>query len=87
MTRCTILYFCDAEDGYAILSNGNGNKAMSVIMPMGVSVYETTHGQVEIAAINLGLMSHFFVDDIKEVLKDSSARYEKSLEAVKRTNS
>ncbi len=83
MTRCTVLYFFNAEDGYAILSSSDKNKAMSVMMPMGVSVYETTDGQVEIAAMDLGLMSHFFSGAIKEVLKDSSARYEKSLEAVK----
>jgi uncharacterized protein (DUF302 family) len=87
MTPCTILYFCNAEGGYAILTNNDRNKAMSVMIPMGVSVYETTDGQVEIAAMNLGLMSHFFSGTIKDVLKDSSARYEKSLEAVKRTNS
>ncbi len=29
---------------------------MSVMMPMGVSVYETTDGQVKIAAMNLGLV-------------------------------
>jgi uncharacterized protein (DUF302 family) len=87
MTPCTILYFCYAEGGYAILTDSDRNKAMSVMMPTGVSVYETADGEVEIAAMNLGLMSHFFSGAIKDVLEDSSARYEKSLEAVKRTNS
>ena len=83
MSQCTILYFCNAQGGYAILSSSDKNKAMSVMMPMGVSIYETTQGQVEIAAMNLGLMSNFFSGAIKDILKDSSARYEKSLEAVK----
>jgi uncharacterized protein (DUF302 family) len=86
MTPCTILYFCSAEGGYAILTNSDRNKALSVMMPMGVSVYETTEGQVEIAAMNLGLMGNFFSGVIKDILKDGGERYEKSLEVVKQIN-
>ena len=82
MTQCTILYFCNPQGGYAIFTSNDTNKAMSVMMPMGVSVYETTDGQVKIAAMNLGLMSNFFSGAVKDVLKDGGARYEKSLEAV-----
>ncbi len=82
MTRCTILYFCDAQGGYKILTSNDKNKAMSVMMPMGVSIYETTDGQVEIAAMNLSLMSNFFSGVIKEVLKGGGERYEKSLEGI-----
>jgi uncharacterized protein (DUF302 family) len=82
MTRCTILYFCNPQGGYAIFTSSDTNKAMSVMMPMGVSVYETTDGQVKIAAMNLGLMSNFFSGAVKDVLEDGGARYEKSLEAV-----
>ena len=38
--------------------------------------------EINIAAMNLGLMSNFFGGAIKDVFKDGSARYEKSLEAV-----
>ena len=82
MTRCTILYFCNAEGGYRILTSSDESKAMSVMMPMGVSVYETASGQVKIAAMNLRLMSHFFCGVTKEVLKDGGERYEKSLEGI-----
>jgi uncharacterized protein (DUF302 family) len=82
MTRCTILYFCNPQGGYAIFSSNDTNKAMSVMMPMGVSVYETTAGQVKIAAMNLGLMSNFFGGAVKDVLKDGGARYEKSLLSI-----
>ncbi len=82
MTRCTVLYFCDAQGGYKILTSSDKSKSMSVMMPMGVSVYETTGGQVEIAAMNLSLMSNFFSGVIKEVLKDGGERYEKSLEGI-----
>lgn len=82
MTQCTILYFCNPQGGYAIFTSNDTNKAMSVMMPMGVSVYETTDGQIKIAAMNLGLMSNFFNGATKDVIKDGGVRYEKSLEAV-----
>ncbi len=82
MTRCTILYFCNPQGGYKILTSSDKSKAMSVMMPLGVSIYETTGGRVEIAAMNLGLMSHFFSGVIKEVLKDGGERYQKSLEGI-----
>lgn len=82
MTKCTILYFCYPPGGYKILTGSDKNKSMSVMMPMGVSVYETTGGQVEIAAMNMSLMSNFFSGVIKEVLKAGGERYEKSLEGI-----
>ena len=82
MTKCMILYFCNPQGGYKILTSSDKSKAMSVMMPMGVSVYETTDGQVEIAAMNLSLMSNFFSGVIKEVLQDGGERYEKSLEGI-----
>lgn len=83
MTPCKILYFCDAEGGYAILSSSDTNKAFSALMPIGVSVYQTATGEVEVAAVNLGLMSHFFSGTTKQVFAESGVRYEKSLEAIK----
>jgi len=82
MTRCTVLYFCYPQGGYAIFTSSDTNKAMTAMMPMGVSVYEASAGQVKIAAMNLGLMSHFFSGAVKDVFEDGGARYEKSLEAV-----
>jgi uncharacterized protein (DUF302 family) len=82
MTRCMILYFCNPQGGYRILTSGDKKKAMSVMMPMGVSVYETTDGQVEIAAMNLSLMGNFFSGVVKEVLKDDGERFGKSLEGI-----
>lgn len=82
MTRCTILYFCNPQGGHSIFASSDGNKALSVMMPMGVSVYESSDGQVEIAAMNLSLMSHFFSGVVRDVLKDGGTRYERSLDAV-----
>jgi len=82
MTRCTILYFCNPQGGYEILTDSDKSKSMSAMIPMGVSVYETISGQVEIAAMNLSLMSNFFSGVVKDVLKDGDDRYEKSLEGI-----
>ncbi len=82
MTRCMILYFCNPQGGYKIMTSSDKKKAMSVMMPMGVSVYETADRRVEIAAMNLSLMSNFFSGVVKEVLKDGGERYEKSLEGI-----
>ncbi len=82
MTRCTILYFCNPQGGYEILTDSDKSKSMSAMIPMGVSVYETISGQVEIAAMNLSLMSNFFSGVVKDVLKDGGVRYEKSLEGI-----
>jgi uncharacterized protein (DUF302 family) len=82
MTRCTILYFCNPHGGYKILTSSDKSKALSVMMPVGVSVYETASGRVEIASMNLSLMSNFFSSVVKEVLKDGGERYDKSLEGI-----
>jgi hypothetical protein len=41
---------------------------MAVMMPMGVSVYETQEGEVFIAGMNLEQMSMMFGGAVKEVL-------------------
>lgn len=72
--KIKILYFCNAHGGYAI-TRDDELKAMSAIMPMGVSVYETSTGEVEIAAMNLGMMGGFFSGEVKETLINSSKNF------------
>ena len=55
---------------------------MSVMMPMGVSVYETSDGRVEIAAMNLGMMSGMFSGVVREVLNNGAGNLEKTLQGV-----
>jgi uncharacterized protein (DUF302 family) len=81
MTRVKILYYCNPEGGYAILKNDDF-KALSVMMPMPVSVYERTDGTVGISAMNLGMMSGMFAGTVKEVLEKGAEDFEKSLEGV-----
>lgn len=81
MTRMKIIYFCNPYGGYRILKDDQ-NKSMSVMMPMGVSVYETNDGQVYIAGPNLGLMSTMFAGTVKETFKEGAANFEKTLENI-----
>ena len=81
MTKVKILYFCNPQGGYDILKDDK-NKSMSVMMPMGVSIYETSDGRVEIAAMNLGMMSGMFSGVAQEVLSNSAANLEKTLQGV-----
>ena len=81
MTRLKVLYFCNSQGGYSIIQNDE-NKAMSVMMPMGVSVYEKKDGSVEIAAMNIGMMGGMFSGEVKEVLTDGGDRLEASLREI-----
>lgn len=81
MTRCTVLYFCNPHGGFSIVRNDEF-KPMSVMMPMGVSVYEKSGGEVEIAAMNLGMMSSMFPGEVREVLADGAERFTASLNGI-----
>jgi uncharacterized protein (DUF302 family) len=80
-TKVKIIYFCNPQGGYDILQD-DSNKSMSVMMPMGVSIYETSDGRVEIAAMNLGMMSGMFSGVVQEVLNNGAANLEKTLQRV-----
>ncbi len=79
--KIKILYFCDAKGGYAITKNDE-LKVMSVMMPMGVSIYETTAGEVEIAAMNISMMSGMFSGVAKETLSNSGNNLDNCLEEI-----
>jgi len=81
MTKVKILYFCNSQGGYNILKDDDYKK-MSVMMPMGVSVYETNDGQVRIAAMNIGFMSMMFSSTVKKVLQDGGGRFKNSVENI-----
>lgn len=81
MTRCTVLYFCNPHGGYDILS-ADRNKMLSIMMPTGVSVYETRRGKVKVATMNFGLMSNFFGGTTKRVFKEAAQNMAATLAAV-----
>lgn len=76
--KIKILYFCNAKGGYE-MTKEDDMKAMSVMMPMGVSVYETSEGEVEIASMNIGMMGGMFTGIVKETLVGSSKNYENTI--------
>lgn len=78
MTKIKILYFCNAKGGYNILKDDDYKK-LSVMMPMGVSVYETNDGQVKIAAMNIGFMSMMFSGTVKKVLQEGGGNFRNSV--------
>ena len=80
-TRVKIIYFCDPQGGYNILKD-DSNKSLSVMMPMGVSIYETSDGRVEIAAMNLEMMGGMFSGVVQEMLSNGAANLEKTLQGV-----
>lgn len=81
MTKVKILYFCNPQGGYNILKDDDYKK-MSVMMPMGVSVYEANDGQVYIAAMNIGFMSMMFSGSVRKVLQESGENFRKSIENI-----
>ena len=81
MTRLVIIYFCNPQGGYAIIKDDE-RKAMSVMMPMGVSVYETSTGQVEIATWNMAMMADMFPGTTGEVLKEGAENLANTLEGI-----
>jgi uncharacterized protein (DUF302 family) len=74
MTQLKIIYFCNPRGGYNILKDDK-NKPMSVMMPMGVSVYETSQGQVYIAGMALNRMSLMYDGTVKEVLQEGAVNF------------
>ena len=81
MTKVKILYFCNSQGGYNILKNDDYKK-MSVMMPMGVSVYETNDGRVKISAMNIGFMSMMFSGTVKKVLQEGGGNFRNSVENI-----
>jgi uncharacterized protein (DUF302 family) len=79
MTKVKILYFCNPHGGYKILQDDE-HKSMSVMMPMGVSVYEKNSGGVYVAGMSLARMSMVFGGTVKAVLKEGAENYAKSLD-------
>jgi uncharacterized protein (DUF302 family) len=80
-TKVKIIYFCNPQGGFDILKD-DSNKSMSVMMPMGVGIYETSDGRVEIAAMNLGMMSGMFSGVVQEVLNNGADNLENTLQGV-----
>lgn len=75
------LYFCNARGGDTI-TRQDDLKAMSVMMPMGVSVYKTSNGDIEVAAMNIGMMSGMFAGEVKATLSKSAENLENCMKGL-----
>jgi uncharacterized protein (DUF302 family) len=81
MSKVKILYLCNPEGGYEILQSDDF-KALSVMMPMPVSVYQKNDGSVGISSMNLTMMSGMYTGAVKDVLTKGAEDFEKSLEGI-----
>lgn len=79
--KITVIYFCNGKGGYSI-TREDELKAMSVMMPMGVSVYETSKGEIEVAAMNIGMMSKMFSGVTNEVLSKRAIDLENTMSII-----
>lgn len=77
MTRTTIVYLCHAEGGMRIFGDDD-NRPMSVMMPTGVSVYETGTGEVRVSRMDFALMSMMFGGTVKRVMREGAMRMERT---------
>ncbi len=81
MTRLKVIYFCNPSGGFEIIKDDQ-NKPISVMMPMGVSVYETAEGKTEVAAMNVGMMSGMFSGATREVFSQAAENLEKTMRSI-----
>ncbi len=79
--KIKILYLCNAKGGYEI-TREDELLPMTVMMPLGLSIYETSKGEVEIAFMNLGMMSGMFTGVTHEVLKSSAQNLENAIKDI-----
>ena len=79
MTRLKVIYFCNPDGGDRMLQDDD-NKPMSVMTPMGVSVYETLEGEVYIAGLNLERLGLMFSGTVKEVLQDDARNFSRTMD-------
>lgn len=79
--RIKVLYLCNPQGGSKIASIDE-LMPMSVMMPMGLSIYETSTGKVEIAYMNLGMMSGMFTGVAHNVLRESADNLSNALKGI-----
>ncbi|MCA9933431.1 MAG: DUF302 domain-containing protein [Ardenticatenaceae bacterium] len=78
MTRVKILSICQPHHAYNVLKN-DADKFVTAIMPCRVAVYEDAQGNVNIAEMNMGLMSQFFSPTVRNIIGKHVAIEEKEM--------
>ncbi len=77
MSRTTIVYFCYAEGSLRSFEDDD-NRPMSVMMPTGVSVHETSTGEVRVSRMDFALMSWMFGGTVKQVMREGAKRMKRT---------
>ncbi|MCA9970696.1 MAG: DUF302 domain-containing protein, partial [Anaerolineales bacterium] len=78
MTRVKIVSICQPHHAYNVLQD-DADKFVTAIMPCRVAVYEDGQGRVQVAEMNMGLMSQFFSPAVREIIGKSVAVEEKEM--------
>ena len=76
-----VISICQPHYAASVLEEDR-HKFISAIMPCRVGVYQTTDGQVYVAAMNTGLMSKMFGAKIAAIMKDVAQEEHAMLEDV-----
>jgi uncharacterized protein (DUF302 family) len=77
-----LVNLCQPHHAYKIL-NEDGNKAVSVMMPCTISVYEKSDGKTYVATMNAGLLGTMFGGTVAEVMGgDVAAQQQKFIAFV-----
>lgn len=79
--RVKIIELCHAVHTNDILSQED-DMYIAAIMPCRIAVYEKKNGDVFISKMNIGLMSKFFSENVKEVMGQVAEEDERILEQV-----
>ena len=79
--RVKVVELCHAVHTNDILSQED-DMFIAAIMPCRIAVYEKRNGDVFISKMNIGLMSKFFSENVKEVMGQVAEEDERILKAV-----
>jgi len=77
----TVFELCQPHHAANILSDFN-SRSVSSLMPCRVALYENAQGQVVVSRMNSGLMSHFFNDNVQNVMQKAVAETEAILDPL-----
>jgi len=80
-TKVTTVSMCKPHSAHKILKEDK-NKKLSIMMPMQISIYETTDGQVYVAWMNVGFMGKMFGGIVEEVMGEAAENLKEVHEGI-----
>ncbi|MFO7809945.1 MAG: DUF302 domain-containing protein [Candidatus Delongbacteria bacterium] len=79
--RVKVMELCHAENTYNVLKNED-DMFVSAIMPCRMAVFEKENGKTFVSRMNIGLMSRFFSDNVRNVMKGVAEDDQRMLENI-----